>query len=114
MAAVSVTGTSEPTISGNSLADNNMAISWATDGGLIEHNTVEGGRAGIIIGGGSPIVRDNTVEGVEGRGIVVAFGASPILSGNTSCGNGENLVVVVGATPEDDDTNEFCPDTPDE
>ena len=110
MAAVTVSGRGEPTISGNRLVDNNIAISWSALDGLIEQNTVGGGKAGIVIGGGAPIVRDNTVEGVEGRGIVVAFGASPILSGNTSCDNVENLVVVKGATPEDDGTNEICED----
>ena len=108
---VSVTGPGEPTINGNSLADNDIAINWSGgETGLIEQNAVSGGRAGIIVGGGSPVVRDNTVEGVEARGIVVLGDASPILSGNTSCGNGENLVVVDGATPEDDGTNEICED----
>ncbi len=108
---VSVYGSSEPTISGNSLADNRIAISWSGgDGGLVEQNTVSGGKAGIIVGGGSPVVRDNTVEGVEARGIVVLRAASPVLSGNTSCGNGENLFVVDGAMPEDDGTNQICED----
>ena len=101
-----------PTISGNRLVDNRVAIAWPAGGGLIEQNAVSGGRAGIFIGGGSPIVRDNTVEGVEGRGIVVMRGASPILAGNTACGNGENLVVSDDATPEDDGTNEICEDAP--
>ena len=61
---------------------------------------------------GTPDVRDNSVASVEERGLVIGFGASPTLSGNTSCDNGENLLVAEGATPSIDDTNEICEDAP--
>jgi hypothetical protein len=107
-AAVAVGG-GEPTITNNQLLDNAMAISWSgTPAGLIGDNTVSGGRVGIFIGAGSPAVRDNTVTGVEGRGITVGFGASPTLTGNRSCDNGENLTVAEGAEPVMED-NDICP-----
>ena len=110
IAAVSVGGVGEATLRGNRLIGNGMAISWSGTEGLIERNAVEGNRAGIVIAGGSPVVRDNTVEGTETRGIAVLGGATPILSGNTSCDNGRNLYIVDGAAPEDDGTNEICED----
>ncbi len=57
-------------------------------------------------------MKDNSVTGMTGRGIVVGRGASPALSGNTACGNGENLFIGEGATPTIDDTNEICEDPP--
>lgn len=104
--------TGAPTISGNTLLENGSAIAWNARAGTIENNTVTGGSAGIVITAGSPDVRDNAIEGVERRGLVVARGASPTLSGNTSCGNGENLLIVEGASPVIDDSNEICEDAP--
>ncbi len=49
-------------------------------------------------------------QGAENRGMMISRGSSPVLSGNTSCGNGDNVYVLDGTTPEDDDTNEFCAD----
>ena len=57
-------------------------------------------------------IGDITVEGIEGRAIRIGGISSPVLSGNSSCGNGENLSVGENATPQDDGTNEFCEDTP--
>jgi parallel beta-helix repeat protein len=101
-----------PAISGNTLTGNASGIAWSTGGGTIEGNTIREGTAGIVISGGAPLVSDNTVEGLERRGLVIGSGASPTLSGNTSCGNGENLWVAEGATPIIDDTNEICEDAP--
>lgn len=114
VAAVIVGGVGEATLRGNQLSDSGVAISWNESDGLVEQNAVEGNRAGIVIGSGSPVLRDNTVEGSEARGIAVLGGASPALSGNTSCGNGENLHVVPEATLEDDGTNEICEDAANE
>src|SRR3990172_5978415 len=66
--------------------------------GSIEDNAVTGGDVGIIVTSGAPAVDGNTIEGVTGRGLVVTLGASPALSGNTSCGNGTDLWVAEGAT----------------
>lgn len=55
---------------------------------------------------------DNTVEDVRRVGILIGRGASPSLSGNTSCDNGENLKIVEGATPDIEGTNTFCEDAP--
>jgi len=104
--------TGQPVIADNELVDNATAISWNAKSGTIEGNTVTGGGAGIVVSTGTPDVRDNSVASVEERGLVIGFGASPTLSGNTSCDNGENLLVAEGATPSIDDTNEICEDAP--
>lgn len=95
------------TVSGNTLADNQVAINTASDS-VFEGNVVTGGGEGIVSSLGSPTLTDNTVTGVSGEGL--ALSGSPILSGNTSCDNGQNLWVAEDATPEIDDTNEVCPD----
>jgi parallel beta-helix repeat protein len=102
----------EPVISGNTLSGNASGIWWGAGDGSIEGNAVREGSAGIVVSGGAPLVSGNVVEGLEQRGLVVGFGASPTLSGNTSCDNGENLRVADGATPTIDDTNEICEDAP--
>lgn len=110
MAAVAVSGRGEVTVRGNELEDNGVGISWAAEEGVIEQNAVDGNKAGIVVSTGSPIVRDNAVEGSDARGIAVLNLAAPVLSGNTSCGNGENLYIADLATLEDDGTNEICED----
>jgi hypothetical protein len=55
---------------------------------------------GIVIIAGSPRLVDNTIEDLSGRGITIALGASPSLSGNVVCGNGEDLWVAPGASPQ--------------
>jgi len=110
--AIQVLKTGQPVIAENTLVDNATAISWSAETGAIEGNNVTGGRAGIVVQTGAPDVRDNSVEGVETRGLTIGFGASPTLSGNTSCDNGENLMVADGATPTIDDSNEICEDAP--
>jgi parallel beta-helix repeat protein len=116
MAAINVTETygsvGVPVISGNTLTGNGAGIAWDSAEGTIEGNTVREGTAGIVILSGAPLVAGNVVEGLEQRGLVVGSGTSPTLSGNTSCGNGENLRVADGATPVIDDTNEICEDAP--
>ena len=61
---------------------------------------------------GSPSLVDNSVQGASASGIVVGRGTSPILRGNTSCNNGENLKIIDPATPDIDDTNKICEDAP--
>jgi parallel beta-helix repeat protein len=111
MAGIALSGSGEATISGNEFTDNNMAISWSKASGLIEGNTVGSGAAGIVIGTGSPLVRDNVVKDVEGKGLAVGTRTSPTLTGNSSCDNGTNLSVANNATPEIGE-NDICPDEP--
>lgn len=94
----------------NMLSDNRTAIVWSGKEGLIEGNTITGGEIGIVVGSGAPVLRDNDVEGAERKGITIAGIATPVLSGNRSCGNGENLAVSESAVPEDDGSNEICED----
>jgi F-box protein 11 len=101
-----------PAIRANALRDNVAAIVWSAPAGVIVDNDVAGGRDGILVGGGSPTVSGNSIADVERRGLFVGLRASPTLSGNTSCGNGEDLVVEDGASATVDDTNEICGDVP--
>jgi hypothetical protein len=59
-----------------------------------------------------PTVRGTSISDVERRGLFVGLRASPTLSGNTSCGNGEDLVIEDGASAAADDTNEIRGDVP--
>ncbi len=102
-----VAGLDPVNIAGNSLWDNQVAISGASREGSIADNVVRGGGAGIALLGDLE-VSGNDVEGVTARGIVILRGSSSILRDNRSCGNGENLFVAEGATPDIDDSNEFC------
>lgn len=68
------------------------------------------GAAGLGISNGSPLVKDNEILGMTGRGVALFGTASPTLSGNVLCGNAENLFVLDSATPVDDGTNEICED----
>lgn len=96
----------------NELIDNATGISSSARDGVIEGNAVTGGQTGIVLVTGSPVVRNNTIEGASGRGLVIAQSVgTPTLTGNRSCGNGENLYVAEGANVEIDDTNEICEDT---
>jgi hypothetical protein len=56
--------------------------------------------------------RGNSVRSASDRGLAIGFGASPTLSENLSCDNGENLWVAKGADPAIDDSNEICEDAP--
>jgi hypothetical protein len=111
ISGISVVG-GEPAVTGNVLLDNAAAIAWSAPDGIIADNAVSGGVGGILLAVGSPTVTGNDIEEVEGRGLFVGVLASPTLSGNISCGNGENLVVEAGASPTIDDTNEICEDAP--
>jgi len=106
------TGLSAATLVGNELTDNKTAIGFSGAEGVVEGNVINGGEVGIVVAGMSPLVKDNVVRGVEGRGIVVGVNTSPMLSGNTSCENGTNLFIGDGATPQIDDSNEICEDAP--
>jgi hypothetical protein len=94
---------------GNTLVDNGNAIG-APNVEVVESNEMRDGGSGLVIISGEPLVKDNTVTGMTGRGMAVANGASPTLSGNSLCGNAENLSVAPEATPVDDGTNEICED----
>ena len=99
-----------PTIRANELSDNRTGIRWENGEGVVEGNVIVGGTHGILLSLGSPQIRDNTVEGAEDRGIYIGPLSSAVLSGNVSCGNGTNLVLMDGATPKDDGTNKICED----
>jgi F-box protein 11 len=110
--SVAISADSAERVADNTLSGNRTGIAWSGKEGLIEGNVVSDGDIGIVIGSGAPVLRDNVVEGIEGRAIRIGGISSPVLSGNTSCGNGENLSVSENATPQDDGTNEFCEDAP--
>ena len=77
---------------------------------VVEGNEVSGGDTGIITTiGSAATLTGNGVTGVTGLGFSLA--GSPVLRDNHSCGNGENVRVVEGATPDMDESNEICPDT---
>jgi hypothetical protein len=95
------------TISGNLLVDNDGAIS-ARDETVVQGNTVTGGTTGIIVTGGSPELLENEVSGVTGQGLRLA--ETPLLQGNTSCGNRQNIWIAEDADPSIDDSNEICED----
>jgi len=101
-----------PIVSGNTLTDSGAGIVAAGDSGLVEGNTVAGGRSGIVVTGGSGTLDGNSVTGASGRGLAIGGDASPTLTGNTACDNGENLWVSDGAEPVIDESNEICEGTP--
>ena len=78
--------------------------------GTIVDNIVRGGEVGIIAESAASI-SGNDVEGAEARGIVI-IGGSPVVRSNRSCGNGEKLFVADAATPDIDDSNQICADMP--
>ena len=100
------TGLEPSNVVGNTLVDNQIAISAAFADGSVSDNVVRGGRAGIVVSRDLE-VSGNDVEGVERRGIAVG-GGSPVLRDNRSCGNGENLFVAELADPDIDDSNDLC------
>ena len=73
-------------------------------------NTVTNGITGMSISTGSPEIVGNQVLDNEGPGIAITSTATPVLSGNTSCGNSRNLMVLGAAEPVMDGTNEICED----
>lgn len=93
------------TIVGNELRDDGTGISLGPGSSIVEGNMVAGGSTGIVILSGSPSVVGNTIEGVSGQVISIAGTSSPTVSGNTMCGNGEDLYVSASATPEIGDNN---------
>lgn len=95
-------------IEDNSLIDNGSGISLGGDADQVIGNTISGGRNGITITTGSTALDDNKVTGASGRGLAIGSGSSPVLTGNVSCENGENLWVADDAAPDIDETNEIC------
>ncbi len=98
------------TIEDNTLVDNPLGLSLRGGADTVSGNTVSGGRAGILVASGSMVLDGNEVTGAGERGIAISGEASPVLTGNVSCENGENLWVAEDATPEIDDSNEICED----
>jgi parallel beta-helix repeat protein len=96
-------------VEGNVLIDNGTGISLTTSDATLARNDVRGGNVGISLDGGSAELADNTVEGAN-AGLSVGSGATPILTGNTICGNGRNLVVPDGVPPPDTEGNDICAD----
>lgn len=107
--AISVRG-AEAVVKDNVITGSGIA--WQAGEGSIVGNTVTEGSAGLVISSGTPLVSGNDIEAMANRGIAVGRGANPTLSGNRSCGNRENFVVLEGAAATDDGTNEFCEDAP--
>ena len=97
----------DDSVSGNTLADNQIAIKTAGDS-VVEGNVVSGGETGIIMSLSSPQLTGNTITGVSGQGL--ALDGHPTLGGNSSCENGQNLWVAENATPVIDSSNEICQD----
>jgi nitrous oxidase accessory protein NosD len=112
MTGVAVRPGTAATITGNSLIDNGLGVSLGSGDATASDNSVESGDAGLWVNAGAPTLSGNTVLGMKTTGIAIMAPASPVLSGNTSCDNGTNLVVADGATPVIDDTNEICEDAP--
>ena len=54
----------------------------------------------------------NDVSGAQSRGVAIGKGSSPVLTGNTICGNAVNLHVDDEATPQIGKTNAICEDEP--
>jgi hypothetical protein len=80
---------------------------------MVIDNAIDGGGAGIVIlvGGGSPALIGNTVEGASRRDIPVGDSSSSTPTGNRVCGNGTNAFVDGSAEPVLDD-NDICLDAP--
>lgn len=98
----------EPTVRNNNLFDNAVAVDWERGDGLLEGNRIAGGGDGFRIGTGALVVKDNVIEGVRDRGIFADSMSTPVLTGNRSCGNGEDFVAMGTSRPETDGTNEIC------
>ena len=98
------------TIEDNTLVDNSIGLSLRGDADLVSGNTISGGRGGISVMSGSMALDGNEVTGAGERGFAIGGEASPVLTSNVSCENGENLWVADGAAPEIDDSNEICED----
>lgn len=107
---ISISSGREAIVRDNVIRDNRIGLAWSLGEGSIEGNVLTGGDAGLIITDGAPSVSDNVIEDVDGRGLVVGSGTAPVLTGNRSCDNGENLVVQEGSEAIIDDTNEICED----
>jgi nitrous oxidase accessory protein NosD len=95
-------------ITENVIVDSRTGIYLGAGSHEVVGNRISGGDDGILQGAGSSSITGNSVTGVSGRGF--ALGGSPVLRDNHSCGNGENLWIAEGATPDIDESNEICPD----
>jgi hypothetical protein len=107
--AIVASRTSSGEIVDNVVVDSRTGIHLGAGSHVVEGNEVSGGDTGIVTSlGSSSLLAGNSVTGAAGRGLVLL--GSPILRGNHSCGNGENLWIAEGSTPDIDDSNEICPD----
>jgi nitrous oxidase accessory protein len=97
----------------NRLSDNPTGILFTAREGQVTGNVVRGGLTGIMVSAATSSLElaANDVEGASVRGMSLLSG-SPTLRDNRLCGNGENLWVAEGATPDIDDSNEICEDAP--
>ena len=94
---ICVAGATPVEISGNSLADNDTAITLSKTEASATGNDISGEGHGISVNvTGSPMVSGNTID-VGRNGIVVSKGASPLVEGNTVCGGENTLLVAEGS-----------------
>ncbi len=95
-------------VASNTLQDNIIGLHLDRSSAVAADNFIEGGQTGISITGGAAELAGNTVENVDNRGIEIGAEGQPILRGNRSCGNGEDLWISDLAEPVIDDSNEIC------
>ena len=101
-------------IAGNTLTDNSVGISVA-DRALVERNTISDGEVGIIVSIAEEITLvDNVVEGMDRVGISIGPWSDPVLTGNRSCNNGQDIQVFGTRELTIDDSNEICDTDPGE
>jgi len=94
-------------IEGNTIRDSQSGISISGSDPTVTANVItDNDTVGIISFGGDGVIDDNAVSG-NSSGILIS-GGSPVVSGNTACDNGMNITISNGATPDVDDTNDFC------
>ncbi len=98
------------TVADNTFNDNMVALSLGPGSHSVDGNNIFAGTTGIMATGGEAQLTRNVVVGASGRGIAIGGTSSPMLAGNRSCGNGENLWVSEDSTPRIDESNEICED----
>ena len=87
---------------------NQTALELDRAGGEYVRNDIDAGDIGIHVKeGGEPIVRDNTVDDANLRGIIIGAGSRPSVDGNRLCGNRIDIHIEPDAEPVLGD-NETC------
>ena len=93
----------------NKFVSNANAINLMDSDSEVMGNTISDGEMGIAtVSTGTPTIRDNSVDGVASRGIVIG-GGRPIIEGNHVCGSEINLSIAPNAEPVLGE-NDICPD----